>query len=111
MDAADALGTGLAFESDWDFELVAGSIGTVSGIDCLGRDLAFALERDLEIGQLGTVDARKDVEIDVRDLVSGEDRVQSIDQLDVREPAPDTVEIDVALTATTGERGQYVFTQ
>lgn len=112
---AEALGTGLAFLTDWDVDVSpSGSIGLIDGLAVLRRDLAFALQQSLATarGERRQADLREDVRIAARDTILDDDRVDSLDALaiDFPEGSTDTIELTIAVTATTGERGEFILT-
>lgn len=111
----EALGTGVAFEDLWDFEVQAGSIGVIDGFDVLGRDLAFGTiqELDEKRGQRLTPDLAEEVKIALRRVASRDGRVARIvPPIEVTEADDQdaTAEVAITLVANTGERGEYVLT-
>lgn len=116
LTTAEALGTGLEFTQHWDVAVQAGSIGTISGLENLGKDLAFALLQaaaDADVrGRRFTPELREDARIIVRDVVTSDSRIASIDSLTVTEPddARATAEVQLTVVAITDERGAFVFT-
>lgn len=109
---ADELGVGMAFLSNWSFEVQEGSIGELSGIACLGRDIAYAMQLEVEAERGVALDAnaREDVRIAVRSVLRGEGRVAQFSNPEVNR-ADDTtneVEVTVGITAETGEQGTFI---
>ncbi|MFC7323255.1 hypothetical protein ACFQMF_01545 [Halorubrum rutilum] len=114
---AERFGTGIEFEQSWD--VVAsetGSIGKTSGLAVLERDLAFALgraarEEDLR-GRRFNPNLREDVRILVRSVVSDIGRIQQLVDATITQPddARRTAEVQLVVEATTGTRGEFVFT-
>jgi len=113
---AEALGTGIDWTQEWTVGTRAGSIGLTSGIDNLGKDLAWALmqaarEEGLR-GRRFSPELREDTHILVRRLASQFSRIANIEDITVTEPdtARRTVEVQLTVAAETGDRGEFVFT-
>jgi hypothetical protein len=114
LTPSDALGSGVAVENLWDFEVQAGSIGVVDGLDALGRDLAFGTIHELDElrGERLTPDLAAEIEIVVRRVANRDDRVSRVvPPIEVTETDDGaTAEVALTVVATTGERGEYVLT-
>lgn len=114
---AELFGTGIEFEQSWD--VVAsetGSIGKMSGLAVLERDLAFALgraAREEELrGRRFNPNLREDVRILARRVTADFNRIASLDAITVTQTddARQTAEVQLVVEATTGTRGEFVFT-
>lgn len=110
---AEALGTGIAFLPNWDFQTAVGSLDTVQGLDVLGRDLAWALQQELdtERGQRLTNEAREDIKIAVKRVARRDDRVARVITPVTVEAADDaarTAVVTLTVVAETGDRGELV---
>lgn len=112
LTPAEALGRGLDFASLWDFDVSAGSIGTIDGYDLLGRDLAFGTIQELEEhrGDRLTANLAEEVKIALRRVARRDGRVSRVvPPIEVSESDDaETAEVAVTLVANTGERGEYV---
>lgn len=110
-EEADNLGTGIAFISNWSFEIVGGSIETVDGIDLLGRDLAFAMQGDLDVvrGEQFGPNAEEEVRIVATRILDREGRVSSYDINSITQDDR-MIAVSLTLTANTGERGEAILT-
>lgn len=116
-DTDTALGSGVRFQSMWDVETAAGSVDTVSGVEKLGSDLAFALQRavresDTKVrGRRFDPDLREDIRILVRRVAAAESRIDSVRDITVTESddAGRTAEVAMSVVAVTDERGEFVF--
>lgn len=111
LTQAEALGVGLEFLMDWDFEVVSGSIGTIDGIDILARDLSFGLQQELgeERGKVQDPDTREDIKIVAKDVLDAADRIRSYTITNV-EAADDgrTIRVRTEAIANTGDRGEFI---
>jgi len=112
---ADRLGVGLRLDSDFDFVAQGGSLDLLSGIDVLGRDLAFALSTELEAkrGDLaaGGQEFAEDVRIIVRRVARADSRVAEIVdpiEVDPEFGGPAEARVEVELVAETGDRGKAI---
>jgi hypothetical protein len=115
MSTTRTLGTGLEFGRDFDFELTeSNSIGLVSGIDVLGRDLAFgtvaAVRDEGLLGRRLDADALSDIETAVRGVGQRDSRVADILSVSATQAASENtqVEIELSIVAETGERGEFI---
>lgn len=113
---AQSLGVGFLLDADFDFSEEGGSLDLTSGLDLLGRDLAFTLSAELEDerGNLAAGTAsefKEDIRILVRRVVRQDDRVERIiDPIEVNPEfgGPAEARVAVELVADTGERGEAI---
>lgn len=111
---AERLGTGIEFDSGWDFSILAGSLEVIDGLDVLGRDLAFALQQeivDLPLrGEILDVDTEEEVRILIERILSNESRVEGYEVRSVTEAEPEErkLEVELFVKATSGENDELI---
>lgn len=109
----EAFGRGIALKPTnadgipWDIAInPAGDFALTSGWQELGKDIAFEIatsEHDL-IGVLSNANARVDIETSIRRLVRVDDRVGSVERVDIRAgDGPGSLRVRVRLTANSGD--------
>jgi hypothetical protein len=115
MSTEELLGTGINVSSGFDIVVSSGgSIDLISGIDVLGRDIAFGVsaavnEQDL-LGRRINDDALADIETAVLGVAQRDSRVSSVENIDTRPSDSEQTRVDVelAIVAETDERGEFV---
>lgn len=110
------LGSGLALDEHWDLyvEEKSGDLASSSGIEELGKDLAFQIARILTpvTGTYINDGQVADIEIAVRKVITADPRVAEINELEALPPESPNgeVQIDAVITAVDDQTIDRVFT-
>jgi hypothetical protein len=115
----EALGTGIALNPasepgyNWDFRIDEdGALMSTGGIDEYSKDMAFLTAREFGrlVGRIMNINEITDLEYDVEWLLTWDDRTESVRDLTLRQSKhhPDTLLMDVKLTASTGKYHETV---
>lgn len=113
--AMSELGSGLSLDEQWDLyvDKSSGDLASDRGTDEVEKDLAFILGRALSDVAGDFIDDGKagDIRLSVRKLVLADDRIDTVENIDVRqETIDDELKIQVTATTVTGETIDNVFT-
>lgn len=115
LSEAEALGRGIRFTSNWDFETARGSLDLIEGVDVLGRDLAWGLSQELDTvarGDYLDADTREQVRATIKTLANQDGRIDRVvEPIGVERSSRDDaeVEISVEIVAVIDARGEFVF--
>jgi hypothetical protein len=104
-------GAGPKLTQDWDFEIdETGDIRSVSGLDELGKDLAFASSILLEVkrGLPQSPETNKKIESQARSIALADVRIDRVEYVEVTTADNNTAEI-VMVVVTDNEQQELVF--
>lgn len=101
-----SLGAGVGLNRDFDFEVdTTGDLATVTELDELEKDVAFNVARTLQesIGQPVTSSTAKELQVDVRDVLIEDSRINVVGSVTIRRiQRTNTYEVVAEVTTAEG---------
>lgn len=109
-------GSGLSLDEQWDLYVdeSSGDLAFSEASEEVRKDLAFNVARLLTayVGEYMSDGRRADIRLKVKKLIEADDRIEEVNQIEVRTPnsRPDELEVDIVATTVTGVEIDDVFT-
>jgi hypothetical protein len=107
----EAFGSGIELTQDLDLAIDnTGDIGFESGIDELGKDLAFQTKRRLNvrIGHKITNTEKEITKLKATRIIQEDERISSVEDVEVGQTGEDILTLDVDIVADDGTNYSFV---
>jgi len=107
----EAFGSGIKLTEDLDLAIDGtGDIGFESGIDELGKDLAFQTKRrlDVRIGHKITNTEEEITKVKATRIIQQDERISSVENIEIGQTGPDILTLDVEIVADDGTNYDFV---